>query len=261
MGIDFGCRSIVGARSNQEDSYVLRPLPECSTGAGGRLLAIVADGIGGHAHGALASRMAADAFDAAFQAGSEPVPVRLKAALHMANDRLASAITAKPELRGMGTTLVGACVEEQSLSWVSVGDSHLYLHRNGALNKLNADHSMSPFLRQAVEEGAAAATIVRTHPKRRALCSALTGQEIPLVDLVQRPIALQPDDTLILASDGLNTLGDDELHRVIAAWNGAAAEELAAALVAALEGKGVPHQDNATVLVARPQALSSKWTG
>ena len=135
---------LLGAREAQEDELgfidgsTLDP-------DGQHPVAIVADGMGGHAGGEMASRLAVRAFIDAY--GLEGAPAgRLRAALDAANRAIDDAIRENLSLDGMGATLVAAAVTADGLEWISVGDSPLYLYRRGRLKRLNEDHSMAPVI-------------------------------------------------------------------------------------------------------------------
>ena len=135
---------LLGKREIQEDELGFIDGPTLDPG-GQHPVVIVADGMGGHASGELASRLAVRAFVEAY--GTEGPPAdRLRAALDRANQAIDDAIRDNLSLDGMGTTLVAAAVTADGLEWISVGDSPLYLCRGGRLKRLNEDHSMAPVI-------------------------------------------------------------------------------------------------------------------
>src|SRR5579864_1167179 len=109
-----------GGRPYQEDSWALRPLGD------GSLLAVVADGMGGHAGGAVASKLVVEAFLAALERGRS-----LAEALQEANQAVHKGAAGKPDLAGMGSTVVAAVVKDDEVRWISVGDSPFYRVANG----------------------------------------------------------------------------------------------------------------------------------
>jgi serine/threonine protein phosphatase PrpC len=249
-------RAIKGARSYQEDTAIIWPgsaLPDPAPRAlqPGQLLAVLADGMGGHAGGAIASRIACETFVRAYAEGRGSVPKRLRFALEAANAGIARAAASDPGLRGMGTTLVGAAFGPEGLHWVSVGDSPLHLFRRGEVSLLNEDHSLAPLLDQLAIEGEITFEQARHDPRRHRLRSALTGDELDLVDESRRPLALLSGDCVILASDGINTLEHSGIARIVASHCEHGPDAVAAALVHAVEDASDPHQDNATVVIVR----------
>ncbi|MCB1520532.1 MAG: serine/threonine-protein phosphatase [Hyphomicrobiaceae bacterium] len=260
---DFARCATQGARHYQEDSATVLPSgddaqPVSSAdrasgggGGGGTLIAVLADGMGGHAGGALASRTVCERFVGTCANRNGPVPERLFAALEAANAAVADTVDANPMLSGMGSTLVGTVFSEAGVQWISVGDSPLLLFRRGEIALLNEDHSLAPELDRLVEAGHMTAEEAHRDPRRHMLRSAVTGDEIDLVDVSLKPLQLEPGDYVILASDGLHTLQTAEIARIVSAYGGDGAEAVASALIREVEAMREPHQDNATVIAVR----------
>ena len=120
---------ISGARDYQEDTLAVQRLQRRRGPRANELLLVLADGMGGHAGGEMASRLVVDCFCAAYSSSPKVVPEALRSSLDAANECLADAVLDAPELRGMGATLVGCVIRENSLYWVSVGDSPLWVCR------------------------------------------------------------------------------------------------------------------------------------
>jgi protein phosphatase len=93
----------------------------------------------------------------------------------------------------------------------------------------------------------------RNDPRRHMLRSALTGETLELVDVSRKPLPLEPGDYVLLASDGIHTIEDAEISRVVAAYSDDGPEAIAGALIRAVEQVRDPHQDNITVIVVRPR--------
>jgi len=259
LTFEYAQRTSKGARYYQEDAARLRPGPLLNGNEGQgplpcSLLAVLADGMGGHTGGALASRTACESFIEAYDTLDPAAAGRLEHALEASNAAIARRIESSPHLSGMGSTLIGAAFGQDGLEWVSVGDSPLYLFRNGDIALLNEDHSLAPALDQMVAEGRMSAEEARNDPRRHMLRSALTGEPLELVDVSRKPLPLEPGDYIVLASDGIHTIEDAEICRVIAAYGEDGPEAVAGALVRAVEQVRDPHQDNITVVVVRPRA-------
>ncbi len=238
----FGA-AIKGRRAGQQDAFRSVWL----AGEQAWLLA-VADGMGGHAAGDVASRVAADAFVTTFPAlrsGGASLKGAFRGALDEANAGVATHQADVPETAGMGTTIVAAHVGNSGLAWISVGDSPLWLVRNGALTRVNADHS----LRSAAASGA--------NVNANMVLSALTGGAIALIDCRANPLPLRAGDFVVLASDGLLTLSDSEISRTIVDNAATSPEAIARALLKAVEDRDAPQQDNCTVIVAAPPLTAS----
>ncbi len=211
----------------------------CAPDAG---LLAVADGVSGALGGETASRMAVEATLRAFceQASSVPVARRLARAAQQANIEVHEKALFVPELRGMSTTLTAAAIEAGQLYAVHVGDSRLYLLRDGALEQLTKDHT-------AAAEGvrlrfAADPSCVLTRSLGRELICAVDRLSIPLA----------AGDVVLLCSDGLHRVLDhDELSTLL---RGADAGSACRALIDAANARGTA--DNLTAAVVRITAAA-----
>lgn len=205
----------------------MRPL------ADGSLLAVVADGMGGHAGGATASKLVVEAMVRAVERQAS-----LSDALQAANVAVRDGGKGRPELEGMGSTVVAALVRGDEVHWISVGDSPFYAVTGKTLERLNADHSMAPQIDALQAQGMLTAEEAAVHPGRHTLREAVMGQTIKLVDKGSRRLA--DGSRLLLCSDGVHSIGDE----VIAARAARPVQELIDAVLAV----GVPHQDNVTIV-------------
>ena len=249
--IDFDQRDFIGDRELQED-YA----EACLINNSSELLLVLADGMGGHASGEVASKKSVDTFLKTYEDfPSKAISSKLGAALQQANNEIAQSIQNSPALDGMGCTLVGVHVGSQGLQWISVGDSPLFLYRRGKLYRLNQDHSMAPVIEKSLQEGKISKEEAKNHPHRNALRSAVTGGELSLIDTPSSPYVIQDRDVIVLASDGILSLSDYEIIEQIEANNQLTAENIAGALIAAVKAKRRPKQDNTTVqvLIVPPQ--------
>ena len=259
---------IQGTRREQQDCFGWLVEPDLDAGDKSELLLIVADGMGGHSAGARASSVAATAFIGAFGSADGTVSERLEDAIHQANHEVGNDAL-RESTPGMGTTLVAAHVVGRRLRWLSVGDSPMWLlSRNsetGAstpprLVRLNQDHSMKPVLRQLVESGDLTEDEVAKDGRRNELRSAVIGDEIRLMDFREDPVELAASDVLVLATDGLETLADDEIARLAAAESGSP-DTIVERLLLAVRDRARPKQDNTTVMVYAPSGPASEQPG
>jgi protein phosphatase len=218
------------------------------------LAAVLADGMGGHAGGALASGLACKFFLHAFTSSSGDVPARLDEALILANAAIAKEVFENAALDGMGCTLIGVAFGPAGIEWVSVGDSPLFLVRKGEIVLLNEDHSLAPQIDELAAAGKISWEAAKADPRRHYLRSALTGGEMEMIDRSRRPLALQAGDVVILASDGIHTLAHAKILEVVEQSAAAGPDTIAEALIAAVAAAREPYQDNTTVVVvaARP---------
>lgn len=248
-------RASQGARSYQEDACAVWPGPSPLAPRGAlppemALVAVLADGMGGHAAGDVASNIICGIFLQQFgvSAGGA-AQMKLAASLAAANAAIGAKVAANPGLSGMGATCVGIAFSAVGLEWISVGDSPLYIYRGGNILRLNADHSLSPMIDQLVAEGKLTADEGEHDPRRHYLRSAVTGEDLELVDVSDLALPLESGDVVLLASDGLLTLEDDDIRRLIGAYRADGAEAIADALIRTVDGAGAVHQDNTTVVV------------
>ena len=255
--------STQGGRRYQEDMSLLWPgrrvagLQDAPSLPEGHGLAVLGDGMGGHVGGAMASSVACTTFVRAFAetfvANERGLMERLIATLEAANTAIAQRTAQQPMYNGMGTTLVAAYFAPHELgsglSWVSVGDSLLYLWRRGDLARLNEDHSLAPELDRLAASGAMSEQEAQADPRRHFLRSALTGADIEMIDVTPRPLPLAEGDVIISASDGLHTLEEDEMARIVAQFRTDGMERTAKGLIDAVLAHRLPHQDNTTVIV------------
>ncbi len=221
---------------------LLRPMNEDSVYAGPRLLA-VADGMGGHAAGEVASAVAI----ASLAPLDEDVPGpdlldALRSAANQANAHLRDMVAADSDLQGMGTTLVALLFSGSRLGLLHVGDSRCYLLRDGELAQITRDHTLVQAL---VDEGQITEEDASTHPQRSVITRVLDGRDDVDPDLSVREA--RAGDRYLLCSDGL-TGPVGSLETLTAALTIAEPQEAVDRLVdLALRGGG---PDNITVIVA-----------
>jgi len=226
-------------------------------------LFIVADGMGGHVAGEVASRVAVEAIQAfiAETASADrnrtwPFPFepslsleanRLKAAFRLANRRIASAIADANDLRGMATTASAILAGASTACVAHVGDSRVYVLRNGLLDQLTHDHS---WVEEQVRAGTMSPTAARQHPWRNVVTRALSGGEDPEVDVTDvRPA---PGERYLLCSDGLFTVVSDKQIAEILGSASLSLQGICGALIEAANAGGGP--DNITALVLEVDA-------
>ncbi len=240
------------------DPGLRRPSNEDSSCARADLgLFIVADGMGGHAAGEVASRVAVDAITAfvidtvgADSHRTWPFPFeprlsveanRLKTAFRLANHRIAAEMASTETLRGMATTASALLVAGRRAALAHVGDSRVYRLRGGALDQITHDHS---WVEEQVRAGALTPSDARHHPWRNVVTRALSGGDDPEVDV--EDLTLAAGDRWLLCSDGLFSVVPDERIREILEGGGPL-EVLCERLIEEANRGGGP--DNITVLV------------
>jgi PPM family protein phosphatase len=223
------------------DTGLRREGNEDSAYAGPRLLA-VADGLGGHAGGEVASAAVIDALrplDTDVPAGE--LLSALDHAVRRASSTLGDIVEADPSLRGMGTTLTALLWSGSQLGLVHIGDSRAYLVRDGEVFQITHDHTMVQLL---LDDGRITTDEVASHPQRSLLLRAL-GDFSSEPDL--KLLEARPGDRYLLSSDGLHEVADsDEVGRVLLTV--ADPDEAATQLIALAIAGGGP--DNITCIIA-----------
>lgn len=256
---EFASGQIQGKRTAQEDTVdVLLPSDSadkpgelCRSGAAGSLVVVVADGMGGHVGGRIASNLSSKYFLDAVNKTAGSWAERLDQAVIQANEILRTATEKRPELDGMGSTLVGAVVNEDGIGWVSIGDSGLYLFRDGQLHRLNEDHSFGAYLDEQVKQGLLSPEQAAHDRRRNQLFHALLGDPIDHYERFAGFRDLRPGDAILLASDGLKTLTDEQVGAMIAASGDVSSAELVNRLLGAVDAENRDRQDNTSVIVVR----------
>ncbi len=244
-GTDIGRK-----RGHNEDSYGL--FPEAG-------LAVVADGMGGHAAGELASRVAVDTlaefvvstadkqditWPFRFDESLSRAANRLAAGIKLANQAVIGRAASSVELKGMGTTIVAALVEGERLHIAHVGDSRAYLLSGGAFSRLTVDHS---FVEEQVLAGIISPEKARTHPMRNIITRALGIRDDAEADISTREPG--PGDIFLLCTDGLSGMVDDSgIGRIIMDNRNDLESAVGALIDAANEAGG---DDNITVALIK----------
>ena len=251
-----GLSDVGRKRKSNEDSFAI---------SGDGTLLVVADGMGGHAAGEVASRLAVESIErhisgsdprkeptipASFRSpvGGEvglPAPARrVLNAIRLANQEIVRSVRKDSSMRGMGTTVVIAHILGSHAYIGSVGDSRAYLVRDGALRQLTSDHTL---VNEQVRAGALSSQEARRHPARNILTRAVGSQEDVEPDLIEED--LHSGDLLLLCSDGLTTMVEDgEILKTVLAHGDDPAAGCRALVDLANDHGG---DDNVTVILAR----------
>jgi len=255
MQLSWAVRTDPGLRrASNEDSFCTRPDLGLFT---------VADGMGGHAAGEVASRVAVDTIQTfiAETAGADknrtwPFPFephvslegnRLKAAFRLANRQIANAMADSADLRGMATTASAVLAGAHSACVAHVGDSRVYAMRDGELHQITEDHS---WVEEQVRAGTMTASAARQHPWRNVVTRALSGGSDPEIDTVE--LSPATGERLLLCSDGLSGVVPYETLARILGDKAASLDAICERLIKAANDGGGP--DNVTVLVIQIDA-------
>jgi PPM family protein phosphatase len=237
-----------GARDAQQDSFAFSDPDDRDFAAHAGLLGIVADGMGGMAHGGAAGAAAVRALLAAYDTKSpdESIAAALRRAMHTANEAVVALARATGEPDDVGTTAAAVVVHEATLQWASVGDSRVYLWRGGRLVQATVDHVYAADLDVKVAAGRMTEEAAATDPDREALTSHLGNAHLRAIDHSVRPLPLFEGDRVLVCSDGLyRALTPEELSAPLAGNPQRACETLVERALA----KRHDRQDNLTVIV------------
>jgi serine/threonine protein phosphatase PrpC len=208
----------------------------------GRLYA-VADGMGGHAAGEVASQEAISTlFKEYYASPSAEIMQRMKEAIEAGNAEVHAQASLDRAKAGMGTTLVAAVLQGDDLYVANVGDSRAYLVREQSIEQISRDHS---WVNEQVQAGIITEQEAREHLYRNIITRSLGTKPDVDIDFFQRKV--QPGDVLVLCCDGLsNEVEDDEMARIVSA---SSAQETAQKLIDLANQRGGP--DNITTIVVR----------
>lgn len=169
---------------------------------------VVADGMGGHRGGEIASRIAVRTILAFYSANvDEDRSAALARAFREANHTILQESVADSALFGMGTTCTALALRDGHAYYAHVGDSRAYQLREGALTQITHDHSI---VGEMVRSGIITSEDARNHPKRNVITRSLGAQEDTAPDVADPPIPLHADDAFLICSDGLTTYLSDE---------------------------------------------------
>lgn len=231
--IEFGHLTHVGLRRDlNEDSYY---------GDGELGLWLVADGMGGHDYGEVASALARETIVREVRAGTP-----LAQAVRVADEEIIRISRTRRDALPMGTTVVAARVAGRRFEVAWVGDSRIYLWRDGQLAQLSQDHS---YVQELVASGAITHEQARSHPQRNVVTQALGVTDPRQLNVETMTGELRPGMQLLLCSDGLTEeVGDAEIARVLGLGDCSAQECVDTLVAAALDGGG---SDNVTVVLIR----------
>jgi protein phosphatase len=244
---DVGC-----VRTHNEDYYCYaEPDDDDAFRRKGRLM-VVADGMGGHIGGQVASGLAVDIIRQTWL--EEPVDDPhdlLVAAFRNAQTAILRYTDEHPDLRSMGTTCTAAVLRNSQLYYGHIGDSRLYLVQNGAISQVTRDHSM---VNRLVEEGKLTMEEAAVHPDRNVLTAALGMAAQPPADFSNPPLPLWPGNIVLICSDGLHGLVTSE--EIAAVTTSSSPREACATLVEMAKQRGGP--DNITVQILKLEGTASQ---
>jgi serine/threonine protein phosphatase PrpC len=208
MRLEVAALSHIGLiRQRNEDALGYREPPDAAVREAKGSVFLVADGMGGHRGGEIASQLAVETIISDYYASPQTDPTRaLAEAFKSANRVIISKARGDLSLHGMGTTCTALVVRGSEAVVAHVGDSRAYLFRGGTLTQLTEDHSL---VGEMVRSGILTEDDARFHPRRNVITRSIGTHEELLVDVSSEPIKVARDDVFVLCSDGLTSLITD----------------------------------------------------
>lgn len=231
----------IGMRNSQQDSLGV-------TGYSGGLFAVVADGMGGLSDGDKVSQKVVLTMlqDAVKLSGGKTAGMLWHMTAHV-NREVNHMLGAANQYKS-GSTLIAVLVENGSFQWISVGDSRIYLYRQGQLLQMNREHVYEVDLRHKAVNGLLSFAEAAADPQKKHIASFIGMGELKYVDSCMRPMPTCAGDRLLLMSDGVfNTLSEEEIRAVL--LRGENAENTAAILEEQVLARRNPKQDNFTAVI------------
>ena len=242
-----------GGRDYQEDSLVSDFAVGDDCG-----IVVLADGMGGHSAGDLASKIVVtEVFSELkfhgdlFFDHARSLPTLMSNAISAANECIREAMNTNESARGMGSTVVATVIAGNRLHWCSVGDSPLYHFRGGQMTQLNEDHSMAPQIDAMAFAGIITEEDAKSHPDRNCLTSAIVGTKIAKMDNRGQAFELKAGDIIVVSSDGLQFLEDKVIAKIIGRNRRKPSADIANALLQAVKALEDPEQDNISFAVVK----------
>jgi serine/threonine protein phosphatase PrpC len=208
-----GLVSDAGCQRDSNEDYGLCVVPRDSeTMSSKGVLVVVADGMGGHSSGEVASRLAVETIRRAYFEAAEAAAPALAQAFLRANEAVYLASQRDPQLKGMGTTCTALVLNDDGAICAHVGDSRLYLVRGGVIYAMTEDHSA---VHDMVARGVLTPAEARRHPDKNVILRALGTHERVEVSRWEEPLPFRLEDRFLVCSDGLHDLVEDEEIKAI----------------------------------------------
>lgn len=230
-------------RTVNQDAFFAGPA------AGRAFMALVADGMGGHRSGEVASQKAVEIMRRELERSRNQPPVTIARAVQMANLAIFDHSVANPEHQGMGTTCTVVVLDDQVGLVGHVGDSRAYLLRGGELRQLTLDHS---WVADRVRQGILSEEEARQHRWRNVITNTLGSNPQVKLDLLH--FRVEPGDVILLCSDGVSMLLSTELMKRVLTEN--SPQEACRRLLEEADGRGSP--DNITAVVLRVNSVEAR---
>ncbi|MEZ3445766.1 MAG: protein phosphatase 2C domain-containing protein [Lachnospiraceae bacterium] len=236
----------IGKRENQQDSFAYSDVANQEIVEEKGMLLLVADGMGGMSNGAEVSATVAIESLRYFDTHelTLDIPEYLENMAQYVNDQV-NEFLGSDGIGRSGSTLVAMHIRDHEVHWISIGDSCIYLYRNKELMRLNVLHNYGTQLNEMLLNGEMTLEEVMAEPNKQALTSYIGAGSIALIDQNYEPLILNPGDRIMLMSDGIETVSEEELCGILRYD----VEEAALKLRYLIEQKNKKNQDNFTAII------------
>ncbi|HBF39862.1 MAG TPA: serine/threonine protein phosphatase [Firmicutes bacterium] len=238
--IEIGNAQTIGDRKEQEDSFATIVHED-------RVLAVLADGMGGYSYGKAASNLAVDTFVREFTrtANRQQPPVAFfRNTAYLSNQKLLE----KNKGTKSGTTLVAVIIAGGYLNWASIGDSAIMLLRSGDFIHLNQKQIFQSLLEKRYLSGEISREELLNHPKKKQLSNYIGYEGFRDIEINRQSIKLRSGDKVVLCCDGVyNNVTEMEMEKILS--RNMSPNQAAEEIISLVEQKNVAHQDNATIII------------
>jgi len=200
---NYGMTDVGRVRTNNEDYFLVKKINKNES------LFIIADGMGGHQAGDVASSLGANTFAKTFKrfrTSGKSIIDALNLSLQKANNVILKKATEEPDKNGMGTTFSALVIKDMKGYIIHIGDSRIYMVRDNKLKQLTTDHT---FVEKMVEEGRITREEARVHPHRNILYYSLGAKENLSPQIIEE-FDIKDKDAFLMCSDGLSTMIEDK---------------------------------------------------
>ena len=245
--IKFGNAQHIGGRLKQEDSFGYSNISDSMKISQKGVLAVLADGMGGLSYGKEISEYVVSAALSMFENlnYSQPFYIQIENIIRKINNEVSNRFS-KNGKSDAGSTIVLAFIYKTKLYWASVGDSRLYLLRDGYLYQINEDHDYLNHLLEAVINGNITLTEALADPQKNSLTSFIGNEKLPYIDISLKGFSIQRGDKIILCSDGVyNSISDAEFIELLKKEPQVSADRIIRSIVS----KKLNNQDNITIMI------------
>ena len=247
--LSFDSYQELGTRNNQEDCLLCLGDTEGNKG----FLGIVADGMGGMEYGEVAARMVADCGAMAYEdMEQEEKGDRILRDIALSANEAVNTFAEEKNVDGVGSTMVGVYIKDGRMDYISVGDSRIYMIRDGELKLLTHEHTYDVKLKRLVSAGVISDEDYEAATGKSALTSYIGIEELKEIDSTDELVELKEGDSIILMSDGVfNTLDEEQIMEY-----GAERPDIAAELIrSGVLAEERETQDNHTAIVIRVEEI------